>query len=665
MMKRNYLHIIQFVLTILLILPSCAQNDEIENGGEGVSGNKIALEFTLSEPESTLRATEPGDGNLNENRIKTIDVFIYQPGQDGCVFFQHIVPSPEITGTSTYSQLLNANQEFFSFNVNYSIYVVANYTGTIPTGGFSLTALKALSLSALNPDAKQDIFVMDGLINMVLNNGILVNKDVPVTLKRAASKIRLSMSYSNGFTPIAGSTITKKLVRYASNSSLIETGNVVTPSLQDMASFTNQNSGAGNSNNMVVYSYANDWNTTLANETYLIVNIPVKDASGTLYPLNYYKIPVNYRLQNDDNSSHTPEEEAARKSLYKLERNNIYDILAVIDKLGSTTPPAAVQPSANYTVQNWSTKEVLVSVENINFLYVKDRDIRMPNTNTFTTTFQSSTPDVQIINITVNGVASTNGSNGVTITWPTTMKSGNITISSTVPNTFAPKVIAFTVRNGANLTQTVTVNQYPSLYLSADISADAPEGGEGQDNKNMYIITSLIPNFSTLPNPDDFNEDFGSGYTHYAPNPTLGISYADYIRANAVLGYPLTDASGATIDTNENNRRISPRFMLASQYGVTTGAGYTVSRTKCIDYIERDATTGLTYSDWRMPTLAEIYMIDILQNVKLSQVKKILEGQYYWSARGTQAVTFMDPRVGNASNWGPYNAAVRCVRDVK
>lgn len=85
----------------------------------------------------------------------------------------------------------------------------------------------------------------------------------------------------------------------------------------------------------------------------------------------------------------------------------------------------------------------------------------------------------------------------------------------------------------------------------------------------------------------------------------------------------------------------------------------------CRAYVEDDDTNGQTYTDWRMPTLAEVYMIDILQNVKASEVKKILEGSYYWSSRASASVKFMDPRVGNSGAFSPLFTSVRCVRDVK
>ena len=66
-----------------------------------------------------------------------------------------------------------------------------------------------------------------------------------------------------------------------------------------------------------------------------------------------------------------------------------------------------------------------------------------------------------------------------------------------------------------------------------------------------------------------------------------------------------------------------------------------------------------------MPTQAELYMIDILQNIKVCEVKGILEGNYYWSSNADSAINFMDPRVGQGGKYSPINASVRCVRDVR
>lgn len=656
-MKRNRLYIIPLMLLMLWGITSCENESPVEQPAGTEAGSGITLKLSIPRPAASRAAEEPGEDALNENTIKTLDVFIYQEGADECLFYQHFSLAPELTGTGEHRETLNVEQEKFALNTNHTIFVVANSTETIPSTGLSLTQLKALPASTLDADKKQDAFAMDGQQTMVLNDGIIVNKEIPVILKRAAAKIRISLNYVNGYTPLENNIPYKKLVNYAADGAAIAQGTFVVSDLQSMSSFTEQNTGAGYNGQIILYSYANDWTKDTNRETYVLINVPVKNAEGTTTTQNYYRIPVNYRLPNGSTGQ--------AESLYKLERNHLYDIQVNIDKKGDTDPHTAVTLDAAYTIQDWTTHEILVSVEGINFIYVKDTKISMPNSTQYTTTFQSSTPDVEISKITVNGVTVANGGKEVNIAATPNAKSGTISITSPLPENFLAKEITFQVKNGAGLTQDVAVSQYPALYIGSDISADAPGGSQGQNNTKMYIMNSFVADFSTLPDPDEFDEAFDSGFTHYAPDPVLGASYAAYIRNNAVLGYPLTDSDGASIDTEENNRRISPHMMLASQHGTTTAATYAASRIKCRDYVERDATTGETYSDWRMPTKAEIYMIDILQNVKVCEVKQILEGQYYWSADAESSVRFMDPRVGQGGNSGSLYASVRCVRDIR
>lgn len=663
-MKLNNIYIIQFISALVLLLSSCSQEELIDQPDAGTGSGKIAIRLSLSQPAITRADTEVGEDDLNENLIKTLDVFIYREGQESCSFYEHITPSPEQTGSGEYTVTLGARQDQFVQNATYNTYVVTNYSGSIPDGGLTRSGLQALNVTTLDPDKIQDSFLMDGTAANILNDGRIVNKEIAVALKRAASKIRVSTAYTNGFSASTGGTMTKKLFQYVTNASVLENGSPVVPQLQSMSGFTGITPGTG-TDKIIVYSYPNDWSLRKQNETYLIVNIPATGPDGTEYALNYYKVPVNFRLPADDTANPSEEQEAERNAIYRLERNHLYDITVLVDQPGSPTPETAKEISANYTIEDWTTKEILVSVEGFNFIYVEDTDIKLPNSTKFTTTFQSSTPDVEISDITVNGQAIENGNAGVFINNSQGVKTGDIIIVSALPENFVAKEIAFTVKNGVGLTQEVKVLQYPALYIGSDISADAPGGSQGQNNNKMFVIGSFVADFSSLPDPDEFDEDFGAGYTHYAANPALGKSYAEYIRNNAVLGNPLTDSNGQTIDTEENNRRISPRLMLASQHGVTTADSYLNSRDKCESYVENDETTNETYSDWRMPTLAEVYLIDVLQNIKVAEVKKILEGSWYWSAQANSAVQFMDPRVGNTASFNPKHSSVRCVRDVK
>ena len=157
---------------------------------------------------------------------------------------------------------------------------------------------------------------------------------------------------------------------------------------------------------------------------------------------------------------------------------------------------------------------------------------------------------------------------------------------------------------------------------------------------------------------------------------------------NAVYGYPQTTSTDknnfrttgtdgstnkgiyiekatvlTTITSEENNRLISPHFMLASQAGMNSGSetSYSTEVDFCQRYMERDED-GNQYGPgvWRVPTKAELCLIDVLQNIEICEVKDILQGGAYWNA--TQSVLVMlDPNTGQNYDKG----AVRCVRDIK
>ena len=334
----------------------------------------------------------------------------------------------------------------------------------------------------------------------------------------------------------------------------------------------------------------------------------------------------------------------------------VYDVKGVLDA-------ATRKMNFSWNFLPWGgSRETDANIQQTKYLVVRNLNISMPNTTTASTTFQSSSP------ITITGITVSNGTNYANTDRTITSDSGTsgaINITSTIPVNFVPKYISFTVTNQDGLSQKVNIVQYPPLYITSLISNDAPDGSSGQNNKNMYVFNTLVVDFSTIPYPDDLNNV--SKYSTSWNNGITGQTYTNYLRNNARSGYPAVDGSGYTVDTDDNNLLISPNFVLASQHGTNMADSYSVRKQFCDTYSE--TTGGVTYYDWRMPTLAEVYLIDILQNVKICEVKKILEGEYYWSARRYDgntggAVMFMDPRVTNTGG-SSSSAAVRCVRDVK
>ena len=79
----------------------------------------------------------------------------------------------------------------------------------------------------------------------------------------------------------------------------LQTASVNTPTLQSMNSLLERKYGIqANSNQFILSSYANDWTKDTNRESYVLINVPVKDADGNTTTQNYYKIPVNYRLSD-------------------------------------------------------------------------------------------------------------------------------------------------------------------------------------------------------------------------------------------------------------------------------------------------------------------------------------------------------------------------------
>lgn len=328
-------------------------------------------------------------------------------------------------------------------------------------------------------------------------------------------------------------------------------------------------------------------------------------------------------------------------------------------------------------IYSWgsATKVVEIIVEDFHWLYVKDKVLYMNNVNEITTTFDSSTDDLQwkivdgsllVYNTNTGWDEKNNGTQSVNIE---KKLNGVITITSAIPNNFVGK--EFKVRvwsETSGKSETIQVYQFPSLYIDRVIGEIITgDDNDGQNNNRMYVFQSLLPDYSTIPDPDEFDENptiQGNTHNHTKVDEEIGKSHAQYLRTKSVMGYPVIDENGFTVDSDENNRLISPSFMLASQHGTNDNSNYSARRRFCDTYSET-TNGGVTYEDWRMPTLAEVYLIDVLQNIEKCAVKAILEGPYYWSSYEDQAVKFMDPRTAVNSSYSSKSAAVRCVRDIK
>lgn len=101
---------------------------------------------------------------------------------------------------------------------------------------------------------------------------------------------------------------------------------------------------------------------------------------------------------------------------------------------------------------------------------------------------------------------------------------------------------------------------------------------------------------------------------------------------------------------------VSPAFMLASQLGTVSPFSYGVNASDHCDKYVEVRTDGTKYTDWRLPTAAEIGVIGKYQNNKTQNVmSEVLKAYSYWALNGNQVTANKD---GSGSGY------VRCVRDL-
>ena len=138
--------------------------------------------------------------------------------------------------------------------------------------------------------------------------------------------------------------------------------------------------------------------------------------------------------------------------------------------------------------------------------------------------------------------------------------------------------------------------------------------------------------------------------------------------------YQIQHSDYTTKRDAETAQMVSPSFELASQLGATPSMPYDQTQEdhtmydkktalcNCATYTETRIVNGkeVILDDWRLPTVAEIKLIDQLQNDPNSAVQSIMTGRYYWSAKDNAAIRLQGGSEGSTSD-----AYTRCVRDVK
>lgn len=297
---------------------------------------------------------------------------------------------------------------------------------------------------------------------------------------------------------------------------------------------------------------------------------------------------------------------------------------------------------------------------------------------------------------------------------------GNVTIKSEpLPNN-APKYFRIKITNNHNsdLVEYVDVVQYPLNYITSTFGyysslrdadgkgCDFLEGPTNNSNNrytkenssNDLVSGSGVNGFFVVKyvrwNEVDFeNDENGKDYpTLLSGRNTLDYYYYQnnqsrwntdnvsthknprmyHVRITAsseeyTLGVPPLDENGYTQGGVDVGEMVSPSFMIASQLGAFQGfPNYEEAKVHCSRYEETtflDYQEGIVvkYSNWRVPTPAELTIIGKLQKTNASDydaIDEVLALDRYWCSLGKAWITSSQTVTDN-----PDRPAVRCVRD--
>ena len=529
---RSYINILLIVF-IVGIVPSCDSDNDLFGNTDDAN---VSLTLQLgSQPANGTRAVDdPGQDDLNENVMKSVDVFFYtKDAADNTlpVYEATDIQLPQDTnGTATLNLTIPVDKYNTLFPITdgvqgteCKVYVIVNRpaatTGdnALPAdhslsslrdntilcaNGFSQRTEEQVDKSTIYKPTKQNDFVMDGY-KTVTRNGNTITGTIPV--ERVATKIslvikgianevtddkgvvwqsdknsvRLSLRRGSKRTKL-GSTPTEYIYQANKDNDIFRIDAVSLDATLDIQE--NGTTTKAMTTSVPFYTYPTNWKNDENSRTHFILVVKWTKMSNPVETLTtYYEVNVNAA------GSYT-------------QRNRHYRIYQEIGVLGSTDEenPVVLYP-CNYRILDWGN---IMSGENITgssgaigrfrYLVVDETNIELSNVSSKEIFFFSSDP-VDLTEITVK--------------WENTKEN---TVSTV---TFA---------NMSNATRSVDNETKDIIYVIQNSSAV-----EGVDNriKGDYKITLRIHNADTsnendrsyiyISHPLDNTMDKDADYTPY------------------------------------------------------------------------------------------------------------------------------------------------------
>ncbi len=673
----------------LVALAACERvaPENIEAEGEG-------LRITVDCNELVTKATRDGVGN--ENRIRTIDYFLFSPDFDTYRYKGRITPNANSNFTFyVQSALLNES--------TYTVFTIVNYPGAESDLGVNGTSnvdsekrtmaqlgallldestVRTFSTAGRTPAEDKDLsLVMTGSADVTIHatgTSALVGT-ANISLKRLAAKVTMDFYIADSVERTIGDvtetweplTDGNNIRVYLCNGTQSVYLGGTTPSpyaLFDYQPNLDNTSIPGKTgyetafSSATFYTYPETWTYGSTEEPYLKLILPWKLTRSTGSITSNSQKEFYYKVMLPTN---------------KFESNYWYNLVLDVTQLGSANEDDAVNIKCGYQVADWGTQQIVVSTlaqgyyldvnesHLINKFYSNDLDV--PFFASGSVTLQNVA--IQKTDFTTNTttpVANSGyvalGEDYVAIRHPLDTDYNGTTYDVS-PYTFTFTLHLDAAGTDTSYDKTVTVTQYPPLYIDQVLSDGyacvnsytyaSSSGGRIYDNTasvGATLNTSLVPHYlGSLVDPSTINgsADNTNQYIFEIEATIIDMEMdIDGTPTKVVIGDPRSktptnfdgDFTGLTSATyyptaEDTKNVISPRFRIASSYGKTYAMSYEGARRRCASYQENGYPAGR----WRLPTMAEIeFLIKLSSNGKIRTLFGATTSNAYW-AGGNEA----------------------------
>lgn len=640
---------------------------------------KVTLQLRNADLVATRAVTD--DNLFNEDLIVNAQCFFTATDSDEVLHATDLIQINE-QQTKTLNLEIPADKisSLFGTTTKCDVYVVANYGEKITDNSIAAIKSKPITLGA---DATQTSFVMDGEAEVNLSGTSLSGT---VDLYRAAAKIVVKAKINTSITEggitwtqntdaitmkYTGSIVNSKISANAGDGSVTE-GRIYEHST---GVFT-QDTDESTSEKYVRYQTTPFYSFPVAtdnNKGEIDMVIPWKPGNGKEVEYTY-QIPVNIAL----------------------ERNHVYIIEVNVEVLGNLDG-AELNPS--YTVVGWTENPITAGLSKPKYLVVEETQVVMNNVNSYSIPYSSSDAVSAVItSITKpnysgrlestttlysgSGSAKVTPTTGNTNPFSVSVADGKVIITHTLNNNntdtekfdYVPYTITIKVTNESGFSELITIVQYPAMYISVDLNTDYDNDNSVNGNRGYAWVNN---SYSTLGNLNGYSTQNSNSNPNMITITTNSFTNNDYIigdpRVSEIdnLDYrywasapSLYGTSPRTLtyyyptNTSEDTKNvISPKFRIASSYGLTSSISMTEAKRRCASYQE----DGYPAGRWRVPTAAELrYIVQLSASGYITILFN--DNGNYWAADETIYVP--NYNTGKVTeNTRANSAYVRCVYD--